>query len=441
LTKGVFCAILRHSPSLLFWGISLFQRVERLEPPACKEGLMTTNTSSFLRPDGNLKSIGEFMAENYPGFNPALSLSPGSVEVLKDMAALFDVSKNWVPYGRYGGDPISNAVAELYTHRMGARQFSYAGRLTNSGMASITIALLALRDLGKPLHIVASTPLYGLTPDTLRRFADKCEVTEVADGNIDQMVDALKKGSSSSTKVLFVETIGNGVPMPTVDLRELFTQLWDEEVYVVVDNTFATPHLTNPFGIMRDILEELQEIPRCMPVYVESLSKYFRCRTSEAPGDHATAGYVAMPVHLVEKMDFWLDRSFTIQWPALREFPVDLYEASKVTLGLSAVTHYAAWLLRRSDVIIEVYYPDDKDLFPKGAGGVFYIKLDTEDPDYPDSVFDGVFEEVGSFGHDHTTIINFGRYGAPVGTVRIAVGVNETQQSITALLRQCFPSI
>ena len=268
-------------------------------------------------PDGLLMSVGEWVEEYYPGYEPDLSLRPDAVAIARRIAeehAEFDISPDFVRYGRYGGNPVSNLVAAKFAHDVGADKLGYKARLTGSGLNAIWVAMLSATEGRNPnnVSIVRSEPLYGLTPGVLRFFGS---TVSVSGSHTDDLVSTSKRlMEDAGACVLWLETIGNGVPMSVVRLRQIFSELWNERMVIIVDNTFATCHLYNPFGILQNIIRERGGRPSFTFVYVESLSKYYRCRTALAPGDQATAGIVVGPSDLIAHCDQWIQTGHALQW-------------------------------------------------------------------------------------------------------------------------------
>jgi len=120
---------------------------------------------------------------------------------------------------------------------------------TATGMAAVSAVLLALLRAGD--HVVATNPLYGTTRGLLTRRFPLFGVTATfvpADDNA-----ALIAAIRPETRLVFVETPAN----PTLDLVDLAAASAAARaagIPLVVDNTFAGPHLQRPIELGADIV-------------------------------------------------------------------------------------------------------------------------------------------------------------------------------------------
>ena len=120
---------------------------------------------------------------------------------------------------------------------------------TATGMAAISTAFLALLRQGD--HVVATHPLYGATGSLLTRFFSRLGVTATfvsADENV-----ALAAAIRPETRLVYVETPAN----PTLDLVDLAAAsavAHRAGIPLVVDNTFAGPHLQRPIAFGADVV-------------------------------------------------------------------------------------------------------------------------------------------------------------------------------------------
>jgi cystathionine gamma-lyase len=117
-----------------------------------------------------------------------------------------------------------------------------------SGLAAEN-AVLSLLQPGD--HVVATRDLYGGTYRLFEQVWAKYGIEfTYADGDD---LDALRRAFRPNTKLLWVETPSN--PMLTiVDLRAVCELAHAHGARVVVDNTFATPYLQQPFEFGADIV-------------------------------------------------------------------------------------------------------------------------------------------------------------------------------------------
>jgi methionine-gamma-lyase len=159
-------------------------------------------------------------------------------------AAVFAGERPGYIYSRMGNptvEALERSVAEL--------EGGYAGLACGSGMAAIHTTLSVLLRAGD--HLVCSEAVYGptctLVETLLSRFG--IESTMVDASNVAEVEKAVRP----NTKVVYVETPGN----PTLvicDLQEVCRMAHERGAQVVVDNTFMTPVLQQPFRWGADVV-------------------------------------------------------------------------------------------------------------------------------------------------------------------------------------------
>ncbi|NLJ83466.1 MAG: O-acetylhomoserine aminocarboxypropyltransferase/cysteine synthase [Halanaerobiaceae bacterium] len=144
---------------------------------------------------------------------------------------------------------IMNPTTDVLEKRIAALEGGVGALAVSSGQAAITYAILNIAREGD--EIVSSSSIYGGTYTLFKyslarmgirvKFTDSIEPQAFADKITDK------------TKALFVETIGN--PELTIpDFEELARIAHDTGIPLIVDNTFATPYLCQPFQYGADIV-------------------------------------------------------------------------------------------------------------------------------------------------------------------------------------------
>lgn len=159
-------------------------------------------------------------------------------------ASLFNLQTFGNVYSR-----LSNPTNAVLEERMAALEEGRAAVSVSSGMAASAIAILTLCKQGD--HIVASRALYGgshsLLDFNLRRFG--IDATLVDPDQVEAFEAAIKK----KTKAIFVETIGNPA-INVIDLERISKVARSAGIPLIVDNTFPTPYLCQPFKWGADIV-------------------------------------------------------------------------------------------------------------------------------------------------------------------------------------------
>ncbi len=159
-------------------------------------------------------------------------------------AALFNLERAGHIYSR-----ISNPTVAALEERLAALEGGVAAICTASGQAALHLAIATL--IGTGGHIVASSALYGgsrnLLGLTLPRFG--IETTFVPPRDPAAMAAAVRP----ETRLFFAETLGNP-GLEVLDVPAIADAAHHASVPLLVDNTFATPHLCRPIEHGADIV-------------------------------------------------------------------------------------------------------------------------------------------------------------------------------------------
>ena len=147
-------------------------------------------------------------------------------------------------YTRYA-NPTLRAVEESLAALEGAE----AALLLSSGMAAMTSAVLSLVQAGD--EVIGSRSLYGgtlrLLTDTLPRFAIRSRLLPR-----EALCDPGRL-AGERTRVLILESPTNPT-LDVVDLAAACEAAHARGIAVIVDNTFATPHLQRPLSLGADLV-------------------------------------------------------------------------------------------------------------------------------------------------------------------------------------------
>jgi methionine-gamma-lyase len=120
---------------------------------------------------------------------------------------------------------------------------------TATGMASVSAVFLSMLRAGD--HVVGTHPVYGPSRGLLDKYFSRFGVTFTFVGSAD--LDALAAAIRPETRLMFVETPAN----PTLDLVDLSGAAAIARkagIPLVVDNTFAGPHLQKPLELGADLV-------------------------------------------------------------------------------------------------------------------------------------------------------------------------------------------
>ncbi|MEP4979460.1 methionine gamma-lyase [Ascidiaceihabitans sp.] len=144
---------------------------------------------------------------------------------------------------------ISNPTNDLLERRIAVLEGAEAGLALASGMAAITATLWTL--LGPGDEIILDKTLYGCTFSFMHHGLAKfgVKVTHVDLTQAENLTAAI----SDKTKVVYFETPANP-NMRLVDIAAVSDIAHANGTKVVVDNTYATPYLTQPIKHGADIV-------------------------------------------------------------------------------------------------------------------------------------------------------------------------------------------
>ncbi|MDG0836761.1 homocysteine synthase [Staphylococcus equorum] len=144
---------------------------------------------------------------------------------------------------------IMNPTQNVFEERITALEGGVGALATASGQAAIHLALLNIVETGD--EIVASSNLYGGTYNLLKVTFKKLgiKVHFVDPSNPENFKNAI----TDKTKVVYAETIGNP-RIDVLDIEAVADIAHDNDVPLIVDNTFPTPYLLRPFEYGADII-------------------------------------------------------------------------------------------------------------------------------------------------------------------------------------------
>ncbi len=159
-------------------------------------------------------------------------------------AALFNMERAGHVYSR-----ISNPTCAVLEERVAALEGGIGAIATASGQAALHLAIVTLMGAGS--HIVASSALYGgshnLLHYTLPRFGIETTFVDPRD------VDAFRRAIRPDTRLIFGETLGNP-GLDVLDVPRVSEVAHAAGLPLLVDATFTTPYLMQPFALGADLV-------------------------------------------------------------------------------------------------------------------------------------------------------------------------------------------
>ena len=159
-------------------------------------------------------------------------------------ASLFNMERAGHVYSR-----ISNPTTAVFEERVAALEGGVGAIATASGQAALHLAIATIAGAGS--HIVASAALYGgshnLLAYTLARFGIETTFVKPRD------IDAWRAAVRPNTRMLFGESLGNP-GLDVLDIPTVSAIAHDAGVPLLVDATFTTPWLQQPFKLGADLV-------------------------------------------------------------------------------------------------------------------------------------------------------------------------------------------
>ncbi|MEK3890165.1 trans-sulfuration enzyme family protein [Bacillus sp. FSL K6-3431] len=351
--------------------------------------------------------------------SPIYQTSSFAFQNLDELESYFEGETPYL-YSRYGNpntDELGAAVATL--------EGAESGVAASSGMSAILAGLLAVVKHGD--HIIACEDLYGgtyhLLSEELKNFG--VDVTFVSFSNEAEVLSAIRP----NTKLLYTESITN--PFLRVENITTLVKIAKEyQLCSMVDNTFATPYLLQPYKAGVDLV-------------VHSATKYL--------GGHSdvSAGVIVGTEELVKKarqkiVNLGGNLSPFEAWLTCRGVKTLALRMEKQSANAQSVADF----LENNENVKKVFYP--KAVSKYGNGAVVTVELAKQCDIRLFFSTLGWIKIVPSLGGVETTVsYPFGtshrnlpresqeKLGINKSVVRISIGI-ENEQDIIIQLQQAI---
>lgn len=270
--------------------------------------------------------------ENEGALTPPLHLtSTFAFETAEVGGELFDAQRDGHVYSR-----ISNPTTDLLERRIAVLEGAEAGLALASGMGAITAAMWTLLAPGD--EVIVDKTLYGCTFSFLQHGLAKFGITITHVDMTDP--ENLTAVISKATKIVYFETPANP-NMRLVDIEAIASIAHMSGAKMMVDNTYATPYLTQPIKHGADLV-------------VHSATKYL--------GGHGdvVAGLLAGSAELVQAIRLYGMKDMT--GAVMAPFNAMLILRGIKTLELRMDRHCASALtvadkLSQHEAVQAVWYP------------------------------------------------------------------------------------
>jgi methionine-gamma-lyase len=191
--------------------------------------------------------------DHYAHVPPIYATSTFSYEDLEAAFAFFRGENNIATYSRLGNPStafLAQKIAELEVCSL-EEEVEARGLLFASGMAAISSALLSQLKAGDV--VLTQSVLYGTSSDLIK--------TNLSDLGIQVLTNDFKDPeeirkilrSQPTIKVFYLETPINPT-LACIDLKSICAIAQEYEVKTIVDNTFSTSYIQQPFKFGADIV-------------------------------------------------------------------------------------------------------------------------------------------------------------------------------------------
>ena len=163
----------------------------------------------------------------------------------QSVAELFDLKREGFFYTR-----LANPTVDAFEKKMAALENGVAAVALSAGQTANAFAILNIAECGD--HVLANAGLYGgtvsLFSNTLKKYGVEVEFFPQ-----DITRDELAKLVRPNTKAIFAESLANPA-LIVADFELLADVAHANGIPLIVDNTFPTPYLCNPFDFGVDIV-------------------------------------------------------------------------------------------------------------------------------------------------------------------------------------------
>jgi O-acetylhomoserine (thiol)-lyase len=163
----------------------------------------------------------------------------------EQLGKLFDLEEDGFFYTR-----LANPTVDAVEKKIAALEDGVMALCTSSGQAANLIAVINLCSCGD--HIVSTGTIYGGTMNLFAVTLKRLGITTTFVDS-DAPLEELQKTIKDNTKLVFAETISNPA-LVIADIEKLAELAHNNNIPLIIDNTFATPINCRPFEFGADIV-------------------------------------------------------------------------------------------------------------------------------------------------------------------------------------------
>jgi cystathionine gamma-synthase/methionine-gamma-lyase len=184
--------------------------------------------------------------EGQPVATPIYASATFTYDSMQEIDQVFGGEKAGYIYTRYGNPTIGALEQAMREIEDGATACAYS-----TGMAAIHAALLAC-DLKAGSTVLASQDLYGATTSLLLTVFTSFGVKTVT-ADFSDLSAVREKAREIRPQVMIAETISNPL-LKVCDIEATAAIARENGARLIVDNTFASPYLTQPLKLGADMV-------------------------------------------------------------------------------------------------------------------------------------------------------------------------------------------
>ncbi|MDR1370126.1 MAG: PLP-dependent aspartate aminotransferase family protein [Dysgonamonadaceae bacterium] len=173
----------------------------------------------------------------------------GDVIVPIHLATTFAREKVNIPTAGYEYTRLLNPTRKALETKLAALENAKYGLTFSSGLAAETTILLSLLKSGD--HIVAFDDLYGGTKRLFNQIFGEYNISVTYVDATD--VSRLEEVIQTHTKLIWIESPSNPL-LKICDIRAIATVAHENNLLLVVDNTFLSPYFQKPLDLGADIV-------------------------------------------------------------------------------------------------------------------------------------------------------------------------------------------
>ncbi|GEO06838.1 cystathionine beta-lyase [Adhaeribacter aerolatus] len=265
-----------------------------------------------------------------PKVTPIYQTSVFTFDDLTELEAYFEQPSQRYMYARYS-NPNANELAE----EVNKLEQGDGAVVTSSGMSAIFAAILLFCQAGD--HVLCAEEIYGGSSVLLNQELNRMGIT-VTYVPVESLYN-LSSFTKPNTKLLLAETMSNPL-LRVLDIAQVAAACHQENIKLVIDNTFASPIITQPLALGADAV-------------IHSVTKYLAGHSDVTAGIVVTKGEEQVKRIRQIMMHYGLNLSPFESWLAVRGLKTLRLRIKQHSSNALTIAQY----LSAHPKVNRVYYP------------------------------------------------------------------------------------